>query len=299
MTECLLDGEDVRGARVEGRGKGVPESVRMDLLGDAGLGNPLVKAALDLPGGNPLEALADEEGSAVKAHLAPLLQVVMQSSPRFGVKESGDDLTAFGFDGDALLEEINVSDIKIHQLRQSDAGMQKQGYHHNVSRRLPSLLSADRLQQGSDLIRGQEGWRLTIASMNVDADGGIAMDVIRRQQPSEESLDGRAGAIDGCDRLGTTIGLMGYRDGEEEAVEVGGGDNVEQPFTTERGREQSQISLMRPDGVWGSSRRQLMGQELTNRIVEVQFDSSSSPSSTGIQVHSVSLVMNSCTSRPM
>ena len=61
MTQCLLDGEDVRGATVKDCGESVSKRVWVNLLGDAELGAPLTQASLDLSGGDPVEALADNK----------------------------------------------------------------------------------------------------------------------------------------------------------------------------------------------------------------------------------------------
>ena len=102
MPKRLLDGENVGGAGIKRRGKGVPKRVWVHLLGDAGFGDPLGQAALHLPAGDSFQALAEERRRTVEGHFVAVFQVMVQSPPRLSVEESCDGLSALGSDGDAL-----------------------------------------------------------------------------------------------------------------------------------------------------------------------------------------------------
>ena len=143
------------------------------MLDDPCFGDPLVEAALNLAGGDTVLHLAEEERLGFSEDLLALFQVAMQDSADLGVEEAGDRLSAFGMDGDPFLQQVDVGEVEVDELGESDAGMQEEGDDHEVASRLPTLVMTDGLKQHPLLILGQVDRRFAIVALDADAGGGI------------------------------------------------------------------------------------------------------------------------------
>ena len=299
MPESLLNDEDVRGASKQSGCEAMPETVRCDSLGNSSFDNPLVEATLNLSCCNSLLQLAEEERLAISKDLLACFQIAIQDSSQLGVEKAIDNLSALGFDSDFLFQQVNVSDIQVNQLGQSNAGKQEEINNDHIAVCLPTLLRSDGLEKDAFLILDQEDRRLSLLVFDLNSYSWIVIEVSCVNQPAEKSFDRSPGAIDGRCQLHLTVGLFLDRIGEKEAIDIGGCDIPNVAVVAKVVAQQIQIALLRADGMGRSAIGELMIQELPDRLVDFHYSSSGLKSSSGCQLHMDWLVMNSRTFLPM
>ena len=293
MTEGLLDYKKVRSAFKETRSETMSETVRCDMLFNASLIDPLVKTTLDLPGGYSAIQLAEEKCLAFDKEFLAGFQKAVQYGSNLRVEESVNNLSSLGVDCYPLLEQINVINIEIYQLRQSNTSVEKQIDHNQITICLPAFLRSDGFQEDSFLIISQENGWFIILTFDLNADAWIVIDLTCVSQPFEETLYRCACAIDGGCLFWNTIGLScdGLR--EKEIVQVAWTDIRDIAITIQEVGKQSQVALLRSDRVWRPVIRKLMIQECFYSLNEFH------DSSRGCQLHTDWLVMNNLTSCPI
>ena len=293
VTEGLLNYKEVRSAFKEARSETMPETVRCDVLFNAGHNDPLVKSALNLPCGYPAIQLADKKSLTFDKEFLTSLQVTMQYDSNLSVEESVHKLSSFGFDCDPFFQQVDIRNIEVHELRQSNTSVEKQIDRNQITICLPAFLRSDGFQEDSFLIISQENGWFIILTFDLNADAWIVIDLTCVSQPFEETLYRCACAIDGGCLFWNTIGLScdGLR--EKEIVQVAWTDIRDIAITIQEVGKQSQVALLRSDRVWRPVIRKLMIQECFYSLNEFH------DSSRGCQLHTDWLVMNNLTSCPI
>ena len=299
MSKRLLHNQDVRRASVQSGCEAMPERMRCDSLGNSSFDNPLIESTLNLTCGNSLLQLADEERLRIGEDLLAFFQVAMQDRPQLGVEKAIDNLSSLGLNGDPLLQQIDVGDVQTDQLRQPDAGMQKQVYNHQVAVCLPPLLRSDGLQKNTFLILNQEDGRLSVLVFDLNPDGWIVIDMTGVGQPAKESFDGCPGAIDGRSHFLFTVGLLLHRIGKKEIIGIDGSYRSDITITSKLVDQQVQVTLLGSNGMGRSAIGKLVIHELPDRLIECHSTSSVSDSSRGCQLQIDWLVMYKTTFLPM
>ena len=299
MSEGLLNNKDVRGACIQTGCEAVPEAMRRDSLVDPSFDNPLIESTLDLPSGDSVLYLTEEECLAFNEGLLALLQIVMQNGTHLSVQKPVNDLSAFSPDRDPLLQEVDVGNIEVDELGEPDTVVQKEIDDDQVSICLPAFLESNGLQKDAFLVFCQEDGRLSVLALDLNAYGGIVIDLISIGQPAKEAFDRSPCAIDGRGLLELTIGLFGYRIGKKETIDIGRCDIPDVAVTAKLVEQQIQISLLCSDGMWRSAVSKLVIQEQFDRLIECHDSSSGLNSSRGCQLHIDWLVMNKRTFSPM
>jgi len=224
MPESLLNDEDVRGSGIQSGCEAVPKRMGCDSFCDPSFDNPLIEATLDLSRCNSFLHLADEKSLRIGEDLLACFQIAMQDSSQFCVEKAIDKLSAFGFDSDFLFQQVNVSDIDVNQLGQSNAGMKKEINDDQIAVCLPTLLRSDGLEKAAFLILDQEDRRLSLLVFDLNTDSRIVINLSSINQPAEEAFDRSSGAIDGRCQFHFTVGLFLDRIAKKEAIDIGGCD---------------------------------------------------------------------------
>ena len=261
MTEGLLDYKEVRSAFKETRSEAMPETVRCDMLFNTGFDDPLVKSTLDLSCCDSSSQLAEEKCLAFNEEFLASFQEAMQYDSNLSVEESMNNLSSLSFDSDPFLEEINVVNIEIYEFRQPDSRVKEEIDHNQITICLPLFLRPDSFQEYAFLIIGQKNRWLTILPFDLNTNGWIVIDLACVRQPLEEAFDRCACAVNGGCLFGFTVRLCGYRIREKEIVEITWTDTLDITVIIQIVSKQSQITLLRSDGVWGPAISKLMIQE--------------------------------------
>ena len=298
MTEGLLNYKEVRSAFKETRSETMPETVWCDAFCNASFLYPLVKTTLDLSCGYSLSQLTDEKCLIFDEEFLADLQEAMQYDSNLSVEESVHNLSSLSFDRNPLLKEIDILNIEVYQLRQSYTCVEEEIDHDQITVCLPAFLRPDSFQEDSFLIISQENRRFTILTFDLNTDARIVIDLTCVSQPLEEAFDRSPCSIYGRCLFRFTVGLSGYRIREKEIVDVRWTDILDKAVVIQIVDKQSQVSLLRSDGVWRSAIGKLMIQECFYRLNEFH-DSSRLNLSRGCQLHTDWLVMNKRTSCPI
>jgi hypothetical protein len=268
MSECLLNDKDVRGSGIQSGCEAVPKRMGCDSFSDSGFDNPLVEATLDLSCCNSFLHLAEKECLAFGEDLLTCLQIVMQNCSHLRVEKAVGDLTAFGFDGDFLFQNVNVSDIQVNQLGQSNAGMQEEIDDYQITVCLPALLQSDSFEKNAFFILCQKDRRFSVLVFDLDTNSWIMIDLASVGQPPEEALDRSSGAIDGRCHFRLSIGLLLHRITKEEAVDVSGCDLLDIAANAILVEQQVQIALLGSNRV----RRPTVGKLVIQKVLYCLFD---------------------------
>ena len=271
MPESLLNDKDVRSSGIQTGCKAMPETVRCDSFKNSCFDNPLVEATLDLSGGNPFLHLAYEESFALSEDLLSYLQITMKNRSHFGIEKSGDNQSAFGFDGDLLLQQVYIGNIQINQLGKSNAGMKEEVDNYQITVCLPALLRPDCFQEKTFLILNQENRRFSILVFDLDTDGWIVIEASCVNQPAEEAFNRSPGAIDRRCHFRLSIDLLNYRTREKESIDISGCDFQDIAVKTKMVTQQIQVALLCSNGMWRSSIGELMIQILSYRFGDCQI----------------------------
>jgi len=276
MSECLLNDENIRGASIQSACEAVPERMWCDSFIDSRLDNPLVKTTLDLACGNSMLQLAKEKSLGIGEYLLAFLQVSIQDSAQLGVEKAIDDLSTFGLNGDSLLQKIDIGNVEIDQLRQSDAGVKKELDDHQVAFRLPAHVGSDGLQEQAFLVFSQEDGWLCVLVFDLNPDSGIVVDLPDVGQPSEESFDRGTGAIDGRVHFRLSIGLSCHWNREKKTIDISGAYLPDFAVITKMVAQQIQIALLSSNCMRRPAIGKLVIHELFNRVLEIHDFSLSS-----------------------
>jgi len=271
VTQRLLHGKDIQTAVVKVAGEGMSKRMGVNVFRYPSLCHPFTQTALHLPGGYPFQALAQEKSWTVEGHLLTFFQVAMQDRPQLRVEKAIDGLSTLGFDGDLLLQQIDIGDIQIDKLRQTDAGVKKELDDHPVALSFPALVGSDGLQQDAHFVGSQVGRRFAVVAPDVNGTCGIVLDVPRFLQPAEEGLDSRTSAVDRCCGFRSAIRLMHHRPIEEEAVKVDRSDTCDFAVCLKAVQQEPQIALLGTNGMWRSAVGKLVIHELLHCLFNIQI----------------------------
>ena len=268
MSECLLNDKDIRSSGIQASCEAVPETVRCNSFINACFGYPLIETTLDLPGCNSLLQLAEDKGLGLCEYLFPFFQISIQDRPQFTVNEASYFLSPLGLNGNSLLQKINIVDIQINQFRQPYSGMQEEIDNSQISICLPAFLRPDCLQKISFLVLCQKYRRLPVLVLNLDACSRIMIDITGLSQPSEESLDGCPGSIDGRGLFRLSVGLGLNRLGKKESVDFYGSDSLDIVVISKMVEQQIQVALLSTDSMGRSAVGELMIHVIFDCILE-------------------------------
>jgi len=268
MTESLLNDKDIGGASIQSGCEAMPERMGCDSFGNSSFYDPLIETALDLPGCNSLLQLAEEECLVISKDLLVCFQIAIQDRTQFGIEKSADNQSALSFDGDLLLQQVDIGDIQIYQLGQPDAGMQEETDDYQITVCLPALLMSDCFQENAFFILSQEDRRFSVLVFDLDTDSWIMIDLASVGQPPEEAFDRSPGAIDGRGHFRLSIGLLLHGIAKEKGIDISGCDLLDIAANASLVEQQVQIALLSSNRMW----RPAIGKLVIQKVLYCLFD---------------------------